>query len=73
MKTKAKMERQINQITPEVYAGIAIALRRKHGWGYGRINALFVETEKIWTDATDSGKNILEICEEETGIELRSK
>ena len=29
--------KKIEQITPEVYAGIALTLHRKYGWGYKRI------------------------------------
>lgn len=28
----------IRDITPSVYACLALALHRKHGWGYKRIN-----------------------------------
>ena len=43
LKLQAKMKEQIKQITPEIYAGIALALHRKYKWGYKRINALFME------------------------------
>ena len=45
MKAAAKLKKQINKITPEVYAGIALALHRKQKWGYKRINELFMESQ----------------------------
>lgn len=65
--------KKIEQITPEVYAGIALALHRKCGWGYKRINDLFVESQKIWDECINSDINMMEMCEKETGIELRKE
>lgn len=65
--------KKIEQITPEVYAGIALALHRKYGWGYKRINDLFSESQTIWNECVNSGINMVEMCERETGIELRKE
>ena len=65
--------KKIEQITPEVYAGIALALHRKCGWGYKRINDLFEESKIIWNECINSDINMVEMCEKETGIELRKE
>lgn len=65
--------KKIEQITPEVYAGIALALHRKYGWGYKRINDLFSESQIIWNECINSDINMVEMCEKETGIELRKE
>lgn len=65
--------KKIEQITPEVYAGIALTLHRKYGWGYKRINDLFEESQIIWNECINSDINMLEMCEKETGIELRKE
>ena len=67
------MYQQIQQITPEVYAGIALALHRKHGWGYQRINDLFCESQDIWNECIQSEVNMIQLCEQETGIEVQRK
>ena len=67
------MYKKIQQITPEVYAGIALALHRKYGWGYKRINDLFLESQNIWNECVNSSINMVEMCEEETGIEVRKE
>ena len=65
--------KKIEQITPEVYAGIALALHRKCGWGYKRINDLFEESQIIWNECINSDINMVEMCEKETGIELKKE
>ena len=65
--------KKIDQITPEVYAGIALTLHRKYGWGYKRINDLFSESQIIWNECINSDINMVEMCEKETGIELRKE
>lgn len=67
------MYRQINQITPDLYAGIALALHRKYGWGYKRINDLFSESQQIWEECVQSDLDMNEICLNETGIDVRAK
>lgn len=65
-----KLKRQIEQITPEVYAGLALALHRKHGWGFKRINDLFIESQTIWNECVHSDLNMIQMCEDETGVKV---
>ena len=67
------MYQQIQKITPEVYACIALALHRKCGWGFKRINDLFVESQEIWTECIQSDVNMIQMCERETGIDVQRK
>ena len=64
---------KINQIVPEVYAGIALALQRNYGWDYEQINELFEGSQRIWEDCNEKNVNMVQMCADETGIELRSK
>jgi hypothetical protein len=68
-----RVQRSINNITPEVYAGVALALHRKYGWGYRRINALFCESQEIWAECVQSDINMVQMCFEETGIDVQRK
>lgn len=65
-----RVQREIDNVLPCVYAGIALSLHRKHGWGYKRINDLFVESQNIWTEATEIGIKMDKLCLEETGIDV---
>lgn len=67
------MYQKIQQITPEVYSAIAISLHRKYGWGYKRINDLFCESQKVWDDCIKSDMNMVEMCLEETGIDVQRR
>ena len=71
MKLQAKLREQIKQVTPDVYAGIALALHRKYGWGFKRINALFAESQEIWNECVQSDINMIQMCEKETGIDIQ--
>lgn len=66
----AKLERQCREITPSVYACIALALHRKYGWGFKRISDLFAESQAIWQECIQSDISMAEMCEKETGIDI---
>lgn len=59
---------EAEKITPEVYAGIALALHRECGWGHKRINRLFKVSQDIWEDLEVA--EMCRLCYEETGIML---
>ena len=63
------MYRQIQEITPQVYASIAIALHRK-GMEFEEINDIFAASQEIWTECLESGVNMQKLCSEETGIDV---
>ena len=65
--------KQINQITPEVYAALALALHREYGWGYIRIAKVFAASQDIWDESNERGIDMIKMCEEETGITLMDK
>ena len=56
-----------------MYAAIALVLTRKYGWEHEQINELFQESQDIWNECVHGKVNMLEMCEQETGIELRSE
>jgi hypothetical protein len=72
-KLLAKMERQCREITPSVYACIALALHRKYGWGFKRISDLFAESQKIWEESIREDSSMIEKCEKEIGIDVMAR
>ena len=68
-----EMYKQINQITPKVYAALALALHRECGWGYTRIARVFAASQDIWDESNERGIDMIKMCEEETGITLMNK
>ena len=73
LKLLAKMERQCREITPSVYASMAIALHRKYGWGFKRISDLFAESQEVWNECIQGDVSMVEMCERETGIDVRNR
>ena len=59
-----------DQMVPQIYAAIAIALHRTYGFGYKRINDVFVESQHIWESY--AGDGMVKKCEEETGVTVCS-
>jgi hypothetical protein len=64
---------RVQQIVPEVYAAVALTLYRDYEWTYEQINDLFGLTQEKWEYYSDMHLDMIQICSEETGIELRSK
>lgn len=60
--------RAADQMVPQIYAAMAIALHRTYGFGYDRINRVFVESQHIWEEFVGSGDEMIELCEKETGV-----
>ena len=71
-KNKA-LQREIDNATPNVYAGVALALHREYGWGYERINKVFVRSQYIWNECEDHNVDMKELCLIETSIDLRAR
>ena len=70
-RSRQKLEEEVKNLVPGVYASLAIALHRNWGWGFKRINRLFSQSQRIWEDlGTD---NIIELCEKETNILLKGE
>lgn len=66
------LQKQITTITPQVYASIALALHRKFGWGFVRINRAFLSSQYIWAECNERDEPMIKMCFDETGIELHS-
>lgn len=57
-----KLQENIRDTTPRVYAALALALYRNHGWRHKRINNLFNESIIIWNECVQSDLNMIEMC-----------
>lgn len=59
-----------DQMVPQIYAAIAIALHRSENFGFVRINRVFVESQKIWESFNGHISEMIDLCEKETGIKI---
>lgn len=57
-----------DQMVPQIYAAMAIALHRLYGFGYERINRAFKESQDIWEEFDGYIDEMAELCEKETGV-----
>lgn len=62
-----------DEIIPILYAALALALNREFGFGHDRIERAFAESQRIWTEFSGNPEEMIALCEEETGIEIRAK
>lgn len=59
-----------DQMVPQIYAAMALALYHACGFGYEQINAVFLESQHIWEDFVGAGDEMIDLCEKETGISV---
>lgn len=57
-----------DQMVPQIYAAMALALSRTCEFDYEQINAVFLELQHICEDFAGAGNEMIELCEKETGI-----
>lgn len=62
--------RASNEMVPQIYAAVAIALHRTYGFGHKRINDVFYESQRIWESFAGTPEDMIKKCEDETGIKL---
>ena len=70
------IEKAAKKDTLQIYSSIVISLYRlleseNHDEKIEMINTVLAESQTVWAEALDNNKDILELCEEETGIDLR--
>lgn len=67
------VEEASDKMVPQIYAAMAIALHRTYGFGYERINRVFLESQRIWEDFSGNIEEMIELCEKETGVRIEGK
>ena len=67
-----RVQKEINNVTPSVYAAIAIGLYEEHGWTPDMISDLFAYTQELWGACATKDISMIKWCEEITGIEMQA-
>lgn len=70
-KQEENISKAADQMVPQIYAAVAIALHRTCGFGYERINRVFSESQSIWEGFVGKADEMIDLCEQETGITVR--
>lgn len=63
-------KKMIENVTPSIYAAIALALNEINGFGYDEISAIFIRSQEIWLEHIDDERSMIEKCSEEIGIDI---
>lgn len=69
-KQQENVGKAADQMVPQIYAAMALALYRTFGFDYEQINAVFLESQHIWEDFVGVSDEMIELCEKETGISV---
>lgn len=74
-KRNENFRKESEKSTPQIYAGMVIALYRlldseDHDDKVEMINSVLAESLDVWSQVVESGGNIVDLCEEETGIKV---
>lgn len=67
------VEETSDKMVPQIYAAMAIALRRSEKFGYERINRVFLESQHIWEYFSGNIEEMTRLCEKETGVRIEGK
>ena len=72
---KKRLKEATTNNVPELYACFGKVLFDDYKWSADEIESLFNKTSNLWNDLVlnDTIKNMVDWCEQTTGIELRSK
>lgn len=73
IKQEENIGKAADRMVPQIYAAMALALHRTYGFGYERINRVFMESQHIWEDFSGNGDEMMELCQKETGIIVEGK
>ena len=67
------VDKASDKMVPVIYAAMALALHRSYGFGFQRIDHVFLESQKIWEDFVGNPEEMIRLCEKETGITVAFK
>lgn len=65
--------RKASDLTPSIYASIAIPLVERLGWTGDEVEVLFQWSQDIWEENSTQTGTMLDRCLELTGIDLRAE
>lgn len=71
-KREKELDQNIDVVLPSVYAAIALALHRSCGTTADDIRYIFAESQRIWYESLEKDIDMIQMCEDETGIEVRN-
>lgn len=69
-KELSKLRKRIDRDATEFYASMCVVLHRK-GFTDEQIEDIIVDVGSLWSDVYNNDINIVQVCLEETGLDIR--
>jgi hypothetical protein len=66
-----RLQTEIKNVTPAVYAAVAIGLVEEYNWEPEEVSNLFTYTQSLWSECTKKDISMREWCLELTGIDMQ--
>lgn len=66
-----RLQKRIEMVTPEIFASLVLALRRGLDMSDEDIGEVLEQSQIIWNECVENGVNMVDMCLEETGIDVR--
>lgn len=66
-----RLQQEIKNVTPAVYAAVAIGLVEEYDWNPEMVSELFEYTQSLWAECTKKDISMREWCLELTGIDMQ--
>lgn len=66
-----RLQQEIKNVTPAVYAAVAIGLVEEYDWNPEMVSELFEYTQSLWSECTKKDISMREWCLELTGIDMQ--
>lgn len=67
------IDKASDEMVPVIYAAMALALHKTYGFGFERIDRVFLESQKVWEEFVGRPDEMIQLCENETGITVTFK
>lgn len=66
----ARVAEGVDNMIPRNYAAFALVLSREYGFDQDQLTDIIIKTQELYNDSFFDGFDILQVCSEETGIDM---
>lgn len=66
----ARVKEQVDKMFPRNYAAFALILSRHYGFTQDQLADVIVKTQELYNDSYFQGLDILQMCSDETGLDM---
>lgn len=67
-----RLQQEIKNVTPAVYAAVAIGLVEEYNWEPEEVNNLFTYTQSLWAECAKKNISMRQWCLELTNLDIQA-